>query len=147
MTHKHQGAVKPQSQPRSVRHYRLTNDEWLKAVKELKPRERDVLYYLRTLDPWGDKDLVVGVREIATALECSPGTVSKALKVLDQKSWIDLEIIAAKVKLRTDKSEPEPSNSKDMFPTGNSVASRKQMFPQGNSQRLKFMPSKAPRSL
>ncbi|WP_458789425.1 helix-turn-helix domain-containing protein [Adonisia turfae] len=137
MTHKYQGAVKPQSQPRSVRHYRLTNDEWLKAVKELKPRERDVLYYLRTLDPWGDKDLVVGVREIATALECSPGTVSKALKVLDQKSWIDLEIIAAKVKLRTDKSKLDPlglSNSKDVFPQGNSVASRKQLFPTENDR-------------
>ncbi|MEM9008973.1 MAG: hypothetical protein AAGE59_36375, partial [Cyanobacteria bacterium P01_F01_bin.86] len=137
MTHKHQGAVKPQPLPRSGRHYRLTNDEWLKAVKELKPRERDVLYYLRTLDPWGDKDLEIGVREIAAALECSPGTVSKALKVLDQKNWIDLEIIAAKVKLRTDKPEPDPpelSYSKDVFPTGNSVASRKQMFPTENDR-------------
>ncbi|MEM9008004.1 MAG: hypothetical protein AAGE59_31395 [Cyanobacteria bacterium P01_F01_bin.86] len=136
MTHKHQGAVKPQPSPRSARHYRLTNDEWLKAVKELKPRERDVLYYLRTLDPWGDKDLDIGVREIATDLECSPGTVSKALKVLDQKNWIDLEITAAKVKLRTDKSEPQVSDSQYVFPTGNSVLSRKHLFPTDNDRFL-----------
>ena len=139
MTHKYQGAVKPQPSPRPARHYRLTNDEWLKAVKELKPRERDVLYYLRTLDPWGDKDLDIGVREIATDLECSPGTVSKALKVLDQKNWIDLEITAAKVKLRTDKSEPQPvevSDSQDVFPSGNSVLSRKQLFPADNDRFL-----------
>ena len=139
MTHKYQGAVKPQPSPRSARHYRLTNDEWLKAVKELKPRERDVLYYLRTLDPWGDKDLVIGVRQIATDLECSPGTVSKALKVLDQKNWIDLEITAAKVKLRTDKSDPQPidmSDSQDVFPPGNSVLSRKQLFPTDNDRFL-----------
>lgn len=137
MTHKHQGAVKPQPPPRTARHYRLTNDEWLRAVKELKPRERDVLYYLRTLDPWGDKDLEIGVRQIATDLECSPGTVSKALKVLDQKNWIDLEITAAKVKLRTDKSDSEPVEvlgSQYLFPTGNSVLSRKQLFPTDNDR-------------
>ncbi|MEM6518734.1 MAG: hypothetical protein AAF722_05295 [Cyanobacteria bacterium P01_C01_bin.70] len=137
MTHKHQGAVKPQPSPRSARHYRLTNEEWLKAVKELKPRERDVLYYLRTIDPWGDKDLEIGVREIATALECSPGTVSKALKVLDQKSWIDLEITAAKVKLRTDKSDTQPvdmSDSQYVLSVGNSVLSRKQLFPTDNDR-------------
>ncbi len=137
MTHKHQGAVKPQPSLRSARHYRLTNAEWLKAVKELKPRERDVLYYLRTLDPWGDKDLVIGVREIATALECSPGTVSKALKVLDQKGWINLEIIAAKVKLRTDKSESQPIDMSDS----------QYMFPPGNTWRLKCKQGQAFRSL
>ena len=132
-----QGAQK--QPPKSARHYRLTNDEWLKAVKDLKPRERDVLYYLRTLDPWGDKDLEIGVREIATDLECSPGTVSKALKVLDQKNWIDLEITAAKVKLRTDKSESqlvEVPDSQDVFPSGNSVLSRKQLFPTDNDRFL-----------
>ncbi|MEL7476935.1 MAG: hypothetical protein AAGJ55_12020, partial [Cyanobacteria bacterium J06555_12] len=78
-----------------------------------------------------------GVREIATDLECSPGTVSKALKVLDQKNWIDLEITAAKVKLRTDKSDSElveVSGSQYMFPTGNSVLSRKQLFPTDNDR-------------
>ena len=123
--------------PKSARHYRLTNDEWLKAVKELKPRERDVLYYFRTLDPWGDKDLEIGVREVAADLECSPGTVSKALKVLDQKNWIDLEITAAKVKLKTDKSDPDPlklSNSKYVFPAGNSVSPKKQLYPIENDR-------------
>ncbi len=137
MTHKHQGAVKPQPHPRAARHYRLTKEEWLRAVKHLKPRERDVLYYLRTTHPWGDKDLEIGVRQIANDLGCSPGTVSKALKVLDQKNWIDLEITSAKVKLRTDKSDPDPleaSNSQYVFPPGNSVLSRKHLFPTDNDR-------------
>ncbi|MEA5464755.1 hypothetical protein [Leptothoe sp. PORK10 BA2] len=79
------------------------------------------------------------MRQIATDLECSPGTVSKALKVLDQKDWIDLEITAAKVKLRTDKLEPDPvevSDSQYVFPPGNSVLSRKQVFPPDNDRFL-----------
>lgn len=135
MTHRDLDVAKAPPRHRGVRHYRLTNAEWLKAVKQLKPRERDVLYYLRTLDPWGDKDLNIGVRQIATDLECSPGTVSKALKVLDQKNWIDLEITAAKVRLRTDKPESDDSRldaSKDVFPPGNTVSLTKRTFPEGN---------------
>ena len=33
-------------------YYQLTSEEWLRACKELQPSEKDVLYYLRTLDPF-----------------------------------------------------------------------------------------------
>ncbi|MEM9808155.1 MAG: helix-turn-helix domain-containing protein [Cyanobacteria bacterium P01_D01_bin.56] len=104
MTHKYQGAVKPQPLPKSARHYRLTNDEWLRACTELKPAEMKVLYYLRTLDPWGDKNLEISVTDIAKTLKCNKGTISRALKALDTSGWIDLEINTATVKLHTKNS-------------------------------------------
>lgn len=82
-------------------HYRLTNSEWLRAIRELKPRERDILYYLRTLDPFGDKELEIAIRPVARAIGCSPSTVSTALKALEKKGWIDLEIASAKVRLKS----------------------------------------------
>ena len=82
-------------------YYQLTSEEWLRACKELKPSEKDVLYYLRTLDPFGERDLDIGVREMARALGMSPSTVSRALKELDRKEWIDMEITSARVKLHS----------------------------------------------
>ncbi|HEY9631007.1 MAG TPA: hypothetical protein V6C84_27260 [Coleofasciculaceae cyanobacterium] len=38
-------------------HYRLINEEWLKISQDLKLAELRVLYYLRTLDPFGDRQL------------------------------------------------------------------------------------------
>ena len=73
-------------------HYRLTSEEWLRACRELKPSEKDVLYYLRTLDPFGDRAIEIKVREMSRGLGVSPSTVSRALKSLDAKGWIDLEI-------------------------------------------------------
>jgi DNA-binding transcriptional ArsR family regulator len=96
-------------------HYRLTNEEWLKAVHELTESQKDVLYYLRTLDPFGDRDLDIGVREMAATLKINPSTVSRALKALDSKGYIDLEITKARVKL----------NSK-VLRQDNSVASEQQ---------------------
>lgn len=69
-------------------YYPLTCSEWLDAVRRLRPAERDVLYYLRTIDPFG-KGIDIGVREIAGVLGYNPGTVSKALKVLHDREYID----------------------------------------------------------
>ena len=111
-------------------HYQLTNEEWLRAVHELKPRERDVLYYLRTLNPWGDREIEVSVRDMARVLstpknKCSPGTVSTALKTLERLGWIELEIASAKIRLRSKNNEPESECSlqETMFSPGNSVLS------------------------
>lgn len=102
-------------------YYQLTSEEWLRACRELKPSEKDVLYHLRTLDPFGDKDLDIGVREMARALGMSPSTVSRALKELDSKKWIDLEITSARVKLHS-----QQALCGKVLPTDNSVAPTQQ---------------------
>jgi hypothetical protein len=98
-------------------HYRLTSEEWLRACHELKPSEKDVLYYLRTLDPFGDRAIEIKVREMARQLGTSPSTVSRALKSLDAKGWIDLEIMSAKVTLHTNHAV------ETVLPQRNTVAS------------------------
>ena len=93
-------------------HYRLTNEEWLKAVNELTPRERDILFYLRTLEPFGDSELDLTTRDIAQALNCSAGTVSDCLKSLQTKGWIDITITSAKIRLRSNHSKAEGRRQK-----------------------------------
>lgn len=110
-------------------HYRLTSEEWLRACRELKPSEKDVLYYLRTLDPFGDREIEIKVREMARQLGTSPSTVSRALKSLDAKGWIDLEIMSAKVTLHTNHAVEK------MLPQCNSVASE-QHFPEISVEKV-----------
>ncbi|NEP56249.1 MAG: MarR family transcriptional regulator [Symploca sp. SIO2G7] len=119
--------------PKSARHYRLTNDEWLQACTELKPAEIKVLYYLRTLDPWGDKDLEISVTKIANELKCNKGTVSRALKALDADNWINLEINTATVKLHTKNSSTVQVLSVDNgLPQDNTVVSGSQVLSTDN---------------
>jgi Crp-like helix-turn-helix domain len=128
-------------------YYQLTSEEWLRACSELKPSEKDVLYYLRTLDPFGDRDLDVGVREMARALGMNPSTVSRALKELDRKDWIDMEITSARVKLHSQQAlcgkVLPPDNSVaptqqescgKVLPPRNSVASTQQVLPGRNDR-------------
>ena len=122
-------------------HYRLTSEEWVKACRELKPSEKDVLYYLRTLDPFGDNPIDIKVREMARELNVNPSTVSRALKALDVKGWIDLEITSATVKLHTSHAvekvlpqrnsvaptqHPNESTVEKVLPDDNGVASAQQ---------------------
>lgn len=128
-------------------YYQLTSEEWLRACKELKPSEKDVLYYLRTLDPFGERDLDIGVREMARALGMSPSTVSRALKELDRKEWIDMEITSARVKLHSQQAlcgevlsqgnsvaPTQQDTCGKVLPPGNSVASGQQVLPPGNDR-------------
>jgi hypothetical protein len=86
-------------------HYRLTNEEWVQAVRTLKPAEKDVLYYLRTLDPFGDRYMEFGVREIARILDYDPGTISRALKSLDAKKHINLDLLRVGVRIKSRRLE------------------------------------------
>jgi len=92
----------PQSAEPSAKkniHYRLTLEEWCQSAKRLKPAELKVLYYLRTLDPFGDRWLDVQVTGIASDLGMNKGTVSRALRVLADGGDLYLEIQAARVRL------------------------------------------------
>lgn len=118
---------------KALLYYRLTSEEWLRACRELKPSEKDVLYYLRTLDPFGERDLDIGVRQMGRDLGMSASTVSRALKTLDNKGWIDMEITSARVKLHSQQpvedgvtpTHPDQSCGKVLSPR-NTVASAQQ---------------------
>jgi DNA-binding Lrp family transcriptional regulator len=128
------------------KHYRLTNEEWVQAVHELKESEKDLLYYLRTLDPFGDRPLNLGVREVAKTLNCSPSTVSRALKVLDKAGYIDMEMVTVQVKILsksqppTSESDPptpeplEPNDSEEVLRPRNSVPPTQQTMHPRNKQ-------------
>ena len=83
--------------------YPLKHQEWLEACKKLKPCEKDILYFIRTLDP-RNNGIAISTAEIARALstpkrKIHKRTVNRALKRLDQLGFLDLEIVAAQVKL------------------------------------------------
>ncbi|MDJ0719083.1 MAG: MarR family transcriptional regulator [Prochloraceae cyanobacterium] len=63
---------------------KLTHRDWIETTKGLTGAEIKVLFYLKTLNPFADKEINISVTEIAKDLELSKGTVSKALKRLDQ---------------------------------------------------------------
>jgi hypothetical protein len=82
-------------------YYPLTNEEWLKVTQELKPAEIVLLFHLRTMNPFGERATPVGVRDLAKTLSLNPGTVSRALKRLDQLGHIDLELVQVNVKVKS----------------------------------------------
>lgn len=78
--------------------YPLQRDEWVDACKKLSSGARDVLYYIRTADPYSNGTELTA-SAIAKDLGCNRSTVSRALKELDAKGYIDMEILVARVRL------------------------------------------------
>lgn len=66
--------------------------------KELRPAERDTLYYLRTTDPYSN-GIDITITQIANDLGRDKGTISRALQVLAGKGLIDIELVQVKVKV------------------------------------------------
>ncbi|MGI0494288.1 MarR family transcriptional regulator [Alkalinema pantanalense CENA528] len=138
------------AQPSQGLHYRLTSEEWLAVSNDLRFAEIKVLYYLRTLDPFGDRHLDLRVIDIADALGMSKGTVSKALQVLSDKEYIDLELVTVRVRLNSSKKFPvgnQVSCGKPENPTGNQIipqetseSCRKLPSPVGNFEELETLP-------
>lgn len=85
--------------------YPLQHEEWLRACRELTPAQRDVLYYLRTLDPYST-GMEVSPARIAKDLSTEEkpvhrSTVGRALKALDEKGFVDMELLKVKVHVLT----------------------------------------------
>jgi hypothetical protein len=86
------------------RFYPLQHEEWLKACRELTPAQRDVLYYIRTIDPY-NQGIDINAAEVARQLSAPERivhrqTVSRALKELDAKGFIDLELLQVRTKVK-----------------------------------------------
>lgn len=79
-------------------HLRLTYEDWKETFKGLTRAELGVLYAIRTLDPFGDRELEIDCSTWAFDLGLHRTSVSRALESLSQKQLIDMEIVKAKVK-------------------------------------------------
>ncbi|MEM9927461.1 MAG: helix-turn-helix domain-containing protein [Cyanobacteria bacterium P01_D01_bin.50] len=67
--------------------YPLQHEEWLRACRELNSAELDVLYYLKTINPSGEKRAVT-YNTIASDLKKNKSTVSRAIQALKDKNWL-----------------------------------------------------------
>lgn len=128
MTNTHSDPLPPgRQEPIGVstnRHYRLTNAEWTLNNKRFKPADIKVLYYLRTINPFGDGWIDIVVTRMADELGIDKSTVSRALKRLACAEEIDLEIQTARVRLISRAPVLPPGNSlppRNTLPTGNSL--------------------------
>ncbi len=84
--------------------YPLQPEEWLEACRELTQAQLSLLYYIRTNDPY-NQGVEINCAEIARLLS-KPGrtvhrqTISRALKELDTKGFINLELLQVKAKVK-----------------------------------------------
>jgi len=70
--------------------YPLQHSEWLKACHELTPAQRDVLYYLRTLDPYGN-GLEINCAEIARELSSDRKQIHPDQAIATRFGLLELE--------------------------------------------------------
>jgi hypothetical protein len=83
--------------------YPLKSEEWLESIKQLTHSELKILYYVRSLDPYNN-GINLTPAQIAKDLstEKSPmhrSTVGRALKSLDHKGFIQMELLRVRIKV------------------------------------------------
>lgn len=83
--------------------YPLKSEEWVETVKQLTHSELKVLYYVRSLDPY-NKGISLTPVQIAKDLSTEKSkmhrsTVGRALKSLDSKGFIQMELLQVQIKV------------------------------------------------
>lgn len=76
--------------------YPLQHEEWLRACRELTSAQKNVLYYIRTIDPY-NQGIDINTDEVARQLSAPKRiiyrqTVSRAIKELIAKRFLTNEI-------------------------------------------------------
>ena len=66
----------------------MQNSEWVECCKNLTKSQMSVLYYLRSLDPYGN-GINIRASKIADILEISKRAVNDAIAVLVEKGYLD----------------------------------------------------------
>jgi predicted transcriptional regulator len=67
---------------------RLTCEDWLKTFKQLNKTELGVLYYIRTLDPSGDREIEIDFGCVSGTLGIHRTSVSRAIESLVTKKLL-----------------------------------------------------------
>ncbi|AFY51339.1 hypothetical protein Nos7524_5649 (plasmid) [Nostoc sp. PCC 7524] len=78
--------------------YPLQNSEWVKICKSLTKSQISILYYVRSLDPYGN-GMKIRASKIAEDLGITKRAVNAAIAVLEEKGYINLEDIDYSVKV------------------------------------------------
>ena len=73
--------------------FKLTNSFAIEETKGLSAAEIRIMLFIKTLNPFGDRPLVLSIEKIAQKLEINKSTVSRALKKLKELGKITVEII------------------------------------------------------
>jgi len=83
---------------KTVLHLRLTTQDWVECFKNLTKAELGVFFYIRTIDPYGDRNLEIDCSSLGKLLGIHRTSVSRALEELKRKGLIEMEIEKAKVR-------------------------------------------------
>jgi len=83
--------------------YPLKSEEWVETVKQLTHSELKILYYIRSLDPY-NRGISLTPVQIAKDLSTEKSkmhrsTVGRALKSLDSKGFIQMELLQVQIKV------------------------------------------------
>ncbi len=106
----------PQTKKIQGKFYPLKSEEWLDSINQLTHSELKILYYIRSLDPYSN-GINLTPAQIARDLTTEKhkmhrSTVGRALKSLDRKGFIDMELIKVRIKVNPKgflvEPEPEP---------------------------------------
>ena len=99
-------------------HLRLTYEDWQECFVSLTRAELGVLFAIRTLDPYGDRELEIDCTALGNELGLHRTSVSRAIELLKQKQFIDFEIVRAKVKQKISNKRltllRKPENGREM---------------------------------
>ncbi|MFB2767903.1 MarR family transcriptional regulator [Pelatocladus sp. BLCC-F211] len=84
--------------------YPLQHEEWLRACRELTPAQRDVLYYIRTIDPY-NQGIEINCAEIARLVskprrKLKKETVSHTIKELIALGFLSDEIAVTSLEVQ-----------------------------------------------
>ena len=87
----------------SGKFYPLKSEEWLDSINKLTHSELKILYYVRSLDPYNN-GINLTPAQIARDLSTEKqkmhrSTVSRALKSLDRKGFINMELLQVRIKV------------------------------------------------
>lgn len=95
--------------------FRLTHHDWVECFTKLSRAELGVLFYLRTLNPFGDRYLKINCQAIGEVLDIHRTSVSRALKKLKKENLLELEITSAQIKLKINDTKQDSENDANPY--------------------------------
>ncbi|KYC34886.1 hypothetical protein WA1_50125 [Scytonema hofmannii PCC 7110] len=132
---------KEQAKTKTPLHLRLTAEDWEECCKTLNPAEIKVFIWIRASDPYGDRDLEINCSELGKRLGLHKSSVSRALRSLDEKKLIEIELEQVRVKQKISNRrltllcKEENGSEREKIEEKETVAPAQRKMHQRNSKR------------